>query len=360
MAGTPNLYGFATKELAQDATLAYIMAWADPQYRTSHQRLHALGTELLRALLATQGVALPRIETLVIETQVDRIDIVVQINTDKPANRIVLIIEDKVSTQEHSNQIERYKCVAKEKYKGKYDEMVAVYLKTGNESEEKLPSRDKCGRFLRKNLLDVLDQFKDTNNVIVNDFRTHLQSWEDNTNRWRSVHYNSWQWSQREGFYAAMEDRWRSKYNDWSGWGYVSNPSGGFLGWWGGSERIGTEEQDLVIYLQIDNGTRLTVRLGRGPGNRVRSPLMHEALLAIDRVCIESPEDILCEKAGRFRGGKSADVAKLTFAGTDPWLAVDADGLVDVDVSVERLCRARKLIQRVAAKLTADGLLENS
>ena len=27
---TPNLYGFATKELAQDATIVYILAWADP------------------------------------------------------------------------------------------------------------------------------------------------------------------------------------------------------------------------------------------------------------------------------------------------------------------------------------------
>ena len=47
---TPNLYGFATKELAQDATIAYILAWADPKYSESHCRLHALGTELLRCV----------------------------------------------------------------------------------------------------------------------------------------------------------------------------------------------------------------------------------------------------------------------------------------------------------------------
>ena len=61
---TPNLYEFATKELAQDATIAYILAWADPKYRKSHPRLHALGTELLRSLLLTQGVGLPLIQTL--------------------------------------------------------------------------------------------------------------------------------------------------------------------------------------------------------------------------------------------------------------------------------------------------------
>ena len=106
---TPNLYGFATKELAQDATIAYILAWVDPKYRESHPRLHALGAELLRSLLWTQEMDIPRIETLHVETQVDRIDILVRINADQNADRIILLIEDKVSTTEHSNQIERYK-----------------------------------------------------------------------------------------------------------------------------------------------------------------------------------------------------------------------------------------------------------
>ena len=188
---TPNLYEFATKELAQDATIAYILAWADPKYRKSHPRLHALGTELLRSLLLTQGVGLPLIQTLHIETQVvvktkrDRIDILVRINEDQNANRIILIIEDKVSTTEHSNQIKRYKKAVRKKYSGRYDHLVAVYLKTGNVSGEELPPKDKCGHFLRRDLLDVLNKFQDTKNTIVDDFRTHLQRWEDDANRKR-------------------------------------------------------------------------------------------------------------------------------------------------------------------------------
>ena len=69
----PNLYEFATKELAQDATIAYILAWADPTYRKSHPSLHALGTELLRSLLWTQEVDLPLIKTLHIKTQVEKL-----------------------------------------------------------------------------------------------------------------------------------------------------------------------------------------------------------------------------------------------------------------------------------------------
>ncbi len=179
----PNLYEFATKELAQDATIAYILAWADPTYRESHPHFHALGTELLRSLLRTQEVGLPLIETLHIKTQVNDIDILVEINIDKNANRIILLIEDKVSTTEHSNQIERYTETVEKRYRGSYDHLVPVYLKTGNVSKEELPPKDKCGHFLRRDLLDVLNGFQDTQNTIVDDFRTHLQRREDRAMR---------------------------------------------------------------------------------------------------------------------------------------------------------------------------------
>ncbi len=188
---TPNLYRFATKELAQDATIAYILEWADPEHRKSYPRLHALGIKLLRSLLRTQKVDLPLIKTLYIRTQVvikphrDRIDILVQINTDQNTDRIILIIEDKVGITEHSNQIKRYKEIVKEKYSGRYDHLVAVYLKTGNESREYLPPKKKCGSFMRRDLLDVLDGFQDTKNTIVEDFRRHLQKLEDDANRKR-------------------------------------------------------------------------------------------------------------------------------------------------------------------------------
>ena len=194
---TPNLYDFATKELSQDATIAYILAWADPKYRNSHPQFHDLGTKLLRSLLLTQKQNLPIIKTLQIETQVTlriktqvvRIDILVRINMDQNAKRIILIIEDKVSNTEHSNQIKYYKKAVKRNYKGLYDHLVAVYLKTENKSGEELPSE--CGHFLRRDLLNVLDRFQDTQNTIVDDFRTHLQRREYDINRMESGYYKN-------------------------------------------------------------------------------------------------------------------------------------------------------------------------
>ncbi len=363
----PNLYGFATKELAQDATIAYILAWGDPTYRESHPRLHALGTELLRSLLWTQEIDLPLIETLDVETQIDRIDILARINKNKNANRIILLIEDKVSTSEHSNQIERYKEAAEKRYSGSYDHLVAVYLKTGNESKEYLPRENECGRFLRRDLLDVLNKFQDTKNVIVDDFRIYLQRWEDDTNRWKSECYREWQCEQspREGFYTALESVCLEK-GDWCGWGYYANPAGGFLAFWLYGEQkgqlnwVGTQCRHVELFMQIHDAMRLTVRLGHGNAmDRVHNALMWQVFEALGKVNEENNDDIRIQKAGRFRGGKGAAVADVIFSDNDqdPWFAVDTKGIVNIDATIKRLRRVQELLQKVVKHLNEHGAI---
>ncbi len=252
---TPNLYGFATKELAQDATIAYILAWADPKYRESHPRLQALGTELLRSLLWTQEVDLPLIETLHIKTQVDRIDILVRINADKNVNRIILIIEDKVSTTEHSNQIERYKEAAEKRYSGSYDHLVAVYLKTGNVSREELPPKDKCGHFLRHDLLKILNGFQDTKNVIIDDFRIYLQRREE---RWKDDIRKKGESfvcrAERLGVYdlfASVENMFQK---NWPGTRLSSNNSNGLV-----FRLRQNETEGFVNYARVDPDEKIKV-----------------------------------------------------------------------------------------------------
>ena len=342
----PNLYEFATKELAQDATLAYILAWADPAYK-SYQRLHALGRDLLEALLKTKDMPLPTIRKVQVETQVDRIDIVVRMNPDNDANQIILLIEDKVNTTEHSNQIERYRETAEKRY-GSDKTFVAVYLKTGNESKTSLPSEEKCGRFLRSHLLKVLDRHKKTGNAIVENFHSHLQRWEDDTNQWKSLGYGDcwekwWeQWRQVEGFYGALEGKITC---DWCGWGYVSNRTGGFLGFWAGNNTCKVPDRPenfYNLYLQIHNAHRLTIRIGSGNFDKVSSGFMHRVFNALSNAQHGAFE---VKKAGTFRGGNSAAVADISF-GRGPWFAVDDNG-INLDATVKRLHQVQALLQEV-------------
>lgn len=353
MTEIPNLFSFATKELAQDATLAYILAWSRPAYRESHPRLHELGTTMLRALLAAKicEVAIPTVASLDIKTQVDRIDVLALIN-DENKDGVVLLIEDKIETHEHSNQIERY-IDAVEKHYPNRKMIVPVYVKTGNASRQHLPSKETCGRFLRYDILKVLERFPDTGDTIVDNFRAHLQVREDETNSYHDVPLSEWgdNWMRYEGFYIELENRMTEEQR-WNcgGWEYVNNRAGGFLCFTFAGNTIAREPYEITMYLQIEDATRLTGRLGEWNGSGVRAPLMHEVLELLEDNARES-EEVRIKKAGRFRGGASAAVAEITFGDEDDYLALNAKGSVDVDTTIRRLDRAREFVAEVANHL---------
>ncbi len=351
----PNLYSFATKELAQDATIAYILAWADPDYRDHYPRLHELGDALLRALLATKlnDSEIPSVRSVDIETQVDRIDVLVRINDDNP-DGLVLLIEDKVNTHEHSNQVDNYI----KKVEGRYDRpVVAVYLKTGNACMANLPDQQQCGRFLRQDLLGVLNDFADISDTVIDNFRSHLQQWEDETNSFSSVPLGEWdeglKWHSIQGLYRALESRIDRIDDVW--WDYTPNAAGGFQFFAFISDSIKEEGIEINVYLQIEDATRLTLRLGIWDGsNKVRSELMYKVLeIAQETAAGKYPFKI--QKAGRFRGGKSAAVAEITFGSIDGdgYLELDKDGIIDMDQTIRRLDMAKEFVGNICNRWQA-------
>ena len=165
--------------------------------------------------------------------------------------------------------------------------------------------------------------------------------------------YDEWRCTERsrEGFYEEIERRW----DDDCGWEYFANPAGGFLACWLGFKDIGTENGYAKLYMQIHDAMRLTVRLGAGNAlDKVRSPFMYQVLDALKE---EAPDDIRIEKAGTFKGGGAAAVANVTFDEQEPWFAVDPNGVVNMDATIERLHRLEKLLQKVATRLTEQGII---
>ena len=348
----PNLFHYAaTNERTQDAALAYILAWARPAYRESHPPLHRLGTAMLRALLATKPgkTDIPTVTSLCVRTQVYHIDLLALINDENQDGR-VLIVEDKVDTHEHSNQIERYIETTKKHYPNR--RIVPVYVKTGNASRQALPPEEKCGRFLRRDLLDVLDRFPDTGDTIIDNFRAHLKGWENKTNSYRHVPPSEWNWVCREGFYTelenrmAKEDRW-----DYCDWEFVNNPAGRFLSFYFAENTMARKPHEVTMYFQIelgDDANRLTVRLSERSGPGVRAPLMYKVLELLEDNARQA-DDIKIKKAGRFRGGETGAVAEVKFGDGKSYLAQKDGGIVDMDVTVRRLDRTREFVAKVAS-----------
>ena len=348
----PNLYSFATKELAQDATLAYILAWAKPAYREFHPRLHRLGTDMLRALLATRNgeTNLPTVTSLDVKTQVDRIDVLALINLEDE-DGLVLLVEDKVGIHEHSNQIERYIETAEKKYPDR--KIVPVYMKTMNASRWDLPTKEKCGRFLRRDLLDVLGQFPDTGDTIVDNFRAHLQVWENETISYRSEPFSKWGNKRRpiEGFYTELENR-MAKEDKWKEphWGHASNPAGGvrWFAFASNADTVAQKPYEVTMYLQIEDATRLTVRLCEECGPGVRKELMYEVLELLEGN-VGKADEVRIKKAGRFGGGATAAVAEITFGDENGYIVLKDGGIVDTDATMHRLDRVRAFVAEVAS-----------
>ncbi len=199
----------------------------------------------------------------------------------------------------------------------------------------------------------MLTKFRDIGDTIVDNFRVHLERWEERTNSYLHVKPCEWEWWRRQGFYTELEKRMPKEPRwNWPGGGYAANPAGGILYFAFAGNSVARNSHGITVYLQIENATRLTVRLGSWTegGPRIRAPLMYEVLGLLEESARQAG-DFEIKKAGRFRGGGSAAVAEVTFADGKNYLALDGQGILDMDRTVRRLDRMREIVAEVASRL---------
>ena len=233
----PNIFDFATSELSQDAMFAWIISWANPQYKENNQMLYYAAVEFVRLLLnKNEEFYINKIE---VGRQWQNIDIWAEINDD-----ILLIIEDKVETREHSNQLERYRQIAQEEYKNQNIQVFCSYIKTGNEPNAILSKIRKKGYHTieRNDILSCLGKYC-SSHPLLQDYYNHLLNIEILTQSYQTKLMKDWDWYAWQGFYKELE-----KHLIEANWNYVANPAGGFLGMWWHFE----ETEDAEIYLQFE------------------------------------------------------------------------------------------------------------
>ncbi|KAA9327225.1 hypothetical protein F0P96_18505 [Hymenobacter busanensis] len=248
----PNLFSLATKELSQDAFFTWLLQWADQSAASFDQQLHQVAKAFVQLLLGESS------DYIVNQVQAGRqwknIDVWAEVNGE-----YFIAIEDKTTTGEHSEQLEKYKRAAEEHYKETGFKLVFIYLKTGNESLTTLKKITDKGYTVigRKAILGVL-QAKGVNNEIFVDFVEYLATIENQTQTYSTIQNIISDWRAAEGFYLQLQEQ----LGKWSDWGYVSNPTGGFLGFW----YNWAETNDYSLYIQIENrfdsGIKVVVKIG--------------------------------------------------------------------------------------------------
>ena len=233
----PNIFSYATSELSQDAMFAWLVQWADDKYKTLDNPLNQVAKAFVRLLIG-KPENYP-IHSINVGRQWKNIDIWVEINDDS-----FLVIEDKTYTKIHDDQLDRYKKTAEEEYKGSRPNLFFAYVKTGNEPKATLKCIGGVGyhAVTRRDILDCLCLYTGKNEILF-DFTNHLKQIEIETQNWMMLPVDQWGRYAWEGFYMELEHRF-----DRLEWGYVSNPTGGFLGaWW-----HFVETDDVQMYLQFE------------------------------------------------------------------------------------------------------------
>lgn len=312
----PNIFHLATKELSQDAFIVWLLQYADQDCKIFNPELHRCAQEFLRELIKSQYNDFnDDIVKVRAGRQLSNIDIWAEVNDD-----YFILIEDKINTGEHNNQLERYKNIARDLHNGfsnkKERKIVCIYIKTGDDTNLNILSVERQGYkvFGRTKLLDILEKYQNcVQNDIFYDFIERLVYLENENKKFEEINISEWEDSQWIGFYQFLEKQDELEKLDW---GYVPNANGGFLGCWFSFLDF---KYNTSIYLQIEPNKKdsLSFRVGvDADSNEERREIREEFLSLL----LE-----FAEKTGLFEIYRSAYPrvgATMRFASidTDKWL----------------------------------------
>ncbi|MDQ0150891.1 PD-(D/E)XK nuclease family protein [Eubacterium multiforme] len=259
-----NLFKFATSELTNDAMICYLVNLSIDE-RIEYKNL---GKDIINLFTKKR---IENIKSIDIIRQYKKIDILIKVNDDE-----LIIIEDKVNTGQHSDQLNRYiKAIEDDNNDDiRFRNKNYVYLKIGNESQYQslnicYEGKDKLknNQYLyisRKMLLNVLNNYKDViNNDIIKEYIEYLEDKEELFNSYKlEDKLDKWTW----GFEGYFDELQRKKKIKNKCWGFVSNSSGGFLGfWWNFKNKeysiLENNLKQYYIYIQIEAYPKIPTRV---------------------------------------------------------------------------------------------------
>lgn len=321
----PNIFSFATSELSQDAFLAWLIQWAEFKYQKYNPNLNLVARDFIRYCTGKNHHDFTKIE---VGRQWEGIDVWAMID-----EQFFIVIEDKVNTSEHSNQLERYKQKVEHWYEGKGIELKFIYLKTGNEPLKKLQEINDKGykTLIRSQLIEILSKYPVQDDTF-NAFLEHILSIETRTNSYIQFESIISDWQASEGFYLALEEKLPA-----SGWGQVNNQSGAFLGFW--YHWMGNKLFN-EIYIQIENhfskGIKVVIKVN---DSNISKEKLYQALHDLTTLAKDEYQLDL-SKPARFSTGKKT----ATLAIVSDMFPNNKQDDFDIDVFVIKLRKLEELI----------------
>lgn len=264
MANQPNIFNYATSELTQDAFITWLLQWAHSDYCKVNQSLHQLGLDFLKSLLAKNNIDLQAISNLEIKQQYHKIDVFVRF--EMQGKEYAIIIEDKVHSIDHSNQLDRYKKKVKELKVA--DIIVPIYFKTGYQVNFKRIVENGYYHYSVKDFLRVIshEKVKEINNDVLTQYHSYLlkknndYDWADKqANNYTLKPIGEWTWWSSVRFFHEYKTAFHA------GWGSVPNSREPLLAFWFGGRTFIFKGRKLEIYMDIQfkhDNIEVSYRLG--------------------------------------------------------------------------------------------------
>lgn len=322
----PNLFRWATSELTQDAFICWLLEWAKPELKG--ELINDLANKFIEEI---SGLNKIQIVDLEIRKQYKNIDIVVVIN-----KKFAILIEDKVHTKNHSNQLSRYSDLLKEEFLE--ENLSLVYLKTGDQSNYKSVESKGYKTFKRSQFLNLLIQGKESgiSNAIYIDFLNYLQNIDNSVNSFRTLPLDKWHWDSWKGFYIELQKRLGT-----GEWDYVPQKNGGFLGFWWHWNYMEYNGNGFDYYLQLEHGkfcfkiSPYNVQYNYEIRDYFRHKLFQHA----------SKHNINIKRNGRCVKGKTKTmtVGKLTSS----YIIKNSNNVVELDQTVEKIREIEQLMNEI-------------
>lgn len=170
---TNNLFNYATSELSQDAFIRYCLEF----YNTNDIILKQLSVDLLKSF--DKDIDIDKVEKIQIYPQYEKIDLLIAL-TD--INKVI-IIEDKINSSEHDNQIKSYReiieALAQDDNRLSIDknfEIKTIYFKTGfiNDDDRYIERKyPEIKKFFRNDFIEILQKYINYN-YIIRDYYDYL------------------------------------------------------------------------------------------------------------------------------------------------------------------------------------------
>ncbi len=320
---SPNIFSYAPSELTQDAFICWLAKWADPKYQNYNPKLHNIGVLFLKRMLAKHDISLNGdVPKSVIKKQHHNIDVVIDLEDQ------ILLIEDKVFSKQHSDQLQRYKEKLEEEYNDK--QVLPIYFQTGSQSNYEAVIEKGYKLFLREDFLSVLEQGISNNigNEVFKSFYKHLKRIDERFKSFQNKPVGNWDWDGWKGFYAVLKDNIEE-----GGWGYVANPSGGFMGYWWNFN----DQDECTVYLQLeDDKLCFKVSVDKESNySEIRNKWYRKVIEA------SKSTDLNIRKPARFGHGKQMTVAVLD----KDYRKTDSNGILDLEETINILKEAGKILR---------------